>query len=442
MISKRQGARRIGGQGVAAVCLALLMMLPWGTIYAHGEIAQMAGIRMQSVHWFDTEIYPRNVAVNETVTVKGKFVVSNHWPSWLPSVEGWAFLNIGVPGPTFIREDVVINGMHQIRSTAFKFGEYYEYEVTLKARVPGRWHVHPLINVWEAGPIVGPAHWVEVTGSKGDFVHEATLLTGEVIDVENYGLDTQWTLHIFWMVVGVLWLWYWFRKPPVLMRRYVTLEEKGEDEGESKLITLTDVAVSIFAVLFVLGAALGWTIYANSKYPVTIPLQTGKIEAPVLPPPPEALAVKASVQRAEFNLPRRSLALKLEVTNGADRPIRVGEFLAGGARFVNPDVLKVERVDFYDSVAPDGVISNDPPLQPGETRVMTIVVEDALWEELRLSAIVYEADLQFAGMLFFYDDLGNRYFTEVGGTLIPQFLPSRGEGGRADLEAQDSETVS
>ncbi len=156
----------------------LLVVLMWAlfmpVVFAHGEIAQMAGIRMRTVHWFDTKIEPTQVKVNDIVTVRGKFMVSGHWPDYVAKPEEWVFLNIGVPGPVFVRMDATVNGMPQYQSTAFKRGEFYEYEVKMKARVPGEWHVHPLINVWEAGPISGPARFVQITGSKDDFVNTAT----------------------------------------------------------------------------------------------------------------------------------------------------------------------------------------------------------------------------------------------------------------------------
>ena len=157
------------------------MFLMWAVLmpaaFAHGEIAQMAGIRMRTVHWFDTQIEPTQVKVNDVVTVRGRFMVSGHWPDYVAKPEEWVFLNIGVPGPVFVRLDATVNGMPQYQSTAFKRGEFYEYEVKLKARVPGKWHVHPLINVWEAGPISGPARFVQITnaGLNESHVHDVTI---------------------------------------------------------------------------------------------------------------------------------------------------------------------------------------------------------------------------------------------------------------------------
>src|SRR5690606_36971827 len=113
--------------------------------------------------------------------------------------------------------------------------------------------------------------------------------------------------------------------------------------------------------------------------------------------------VKAEmVGAATFNLPLRRLEMDVRVTNGANRPVDVGQFLTGYMRFVNADVIPgVERQDSYDAVAPDGLIYEDGPIQPGETRVITVAMQDALWEEQRMTGLVEEPDLAMSGILFF-----------------------------------------
>lgn len=66
------------------LALAMLLTLA-GPLYsppadAHGERAQQASLRMRTLHWIDTEIQPRKVAVNETVRVTGRFMPSQFWP--------------------------------------------------------------------------------------------------------------------------------------------------------------------------------------------------------------------------------------------------------------------------------------------------------------------------------------------------------------------------
>ena len=425
---------------------ALLMVLMWALLvpvtYGHGEIAQMAGIRMRTIHWFDTEIQPTQVKVNDIVTVRGKFMVSGHWPDYVAKPEEWVFLNIGVPGPVFVRLDATINGMPQYQSTAFKRGEFYEYEVKLKARVPGEWHVHPLINVWEAGPIAGPARFVQIGGDKADFVNTVTLMDGELVDVENYGLSSMWSIHLLWVLVGLLWVGYWFRRLPVMMYRYVMVKEHGELEAERRLISIQDIVVSATFVVAIIGVTLGLMVWSLDRWSITIPLQTGKVEAPVIPLPESQQQVDVKVNRAQFDLPSRRLDMALEVSNRSTEPVRVGKFVTGYARFINPAVLEDMKHDRYDPVAPTGLSSDVEWIEPGQSRLINVTLADALWGEHRLTDIVAEPDLRFAGLMFFYSADGQRHVREIGARMTPNFLPGyvpvNRHGGHVTLESRGS----
>ena len=83
---------------------ALFVSLIAGDVMAHGERAQLASMRMRTVHWFDTHVSPLKVNVGDVVTVTGKFVTSEWYPHHMPSIADTVFLNIGVPGPTLLPE--------------------------------------------------------------------------------------------------------------------------------------------------------------------------------------------------------------------------------------------------------------------------------------------------------------------------------------------------
>lgn len=419
----------------------LLGAVPVSQVLAHGEHAQMASIRTKTIHWFDTKVSGVDLDpetkdyimdVNDKVRISGKFYVSEFWPAWLPSVEGSAFLTMGVPGPSFVRKNTILNGVHQIRSSTFYKGGYYEYSADLIARYPGRWHVHPLVNVWEAGPMVGDGDFITINGSMSDFENTATLITGETVELESYGLRTQVVMHVFWFITGALWIAYWFRKRPVLMYRYVMHKELDDDQlAQDKLITLQDVIVSAGAVLFVLVGTAGWLVWTQQNYPVTIPLQASKIVVPKGEIPAAARGVEVKIVEARFNLPLRNFRLDIEVSNQTGEDVALGEYVSGNTRFVNaavlPDVIKLN--DIYDPVAVDGlhVQGGNPVIKAGQTRAMTIFVADALWEELALTSIAQESDMSMAGLFFFYDRQGRRKFTEAGAMVIPIFDP-QGKG--------------
>lgn len=399
------------------VAVSVLLLVPMEAA-AHGERAQQGSMRTRSVHWFDLEIQPRQVAVNEVLTITGKFMPSEWWPEHIASIEDSSFLNIGVPGPVFVRVDSRVNGVPMIRSTRFELGRVYEYEIKLKGRTPGRYHAHPVISVEGAGPVIGPALWVEVTGDQADFEHTITTLTGETLNAETVAMGTIVGWNLLWFVIGIAWVGWWFRKLPVIMPRYIRVQQLGDDAN--RLITIPDMIVSFLfltGTLLIIAVGFLWT---QSKYPITTPLQTGKVEVEPLPEPPPAVHI--AIDEATYRIPGRSFQMEVTITNNTDSALRIGEFATANIRFINPDVLDVQPQDEDDLVAPNGLIVDAPPIEPGETRTISVFAEDALWETYRLTSLIYEPDSRFAGLLFLYDEEGNRYFQEIGAPMIPSFV--------------------
>ena len=394
-------------------------MLPLEAAFAHGERAQQAGLRMRTMNWFDVQISPVNVQVNDVVTIRGKFNPSTWWPDHMASIEESAFLNVGVAGPAFVRIDSRVNGVPMIRSTHFDLGKTYEFEIKIKARAPGRYHAHPVMSIEGAGPIIGPGTWLEVGGSQDDFVNTVETLTGETIDLETVGLTAIIWTHSFWLVVGIAWLFYWFRKTPVIMPRYNKIVEEGEARA-GELITMQDMVVSFVFFVFTLVAITGGYFWAQNEYPITTPLQTSKVDVPNLPDQEHVLDIK--VIKATYRIPGRSFKLDLDVTNLSDRTLRVGEFSTANIRFINKDVQPgLTRVDKQDLIAPDGLVVEGGAILPGQTTTISVYADDALWETYRLTSLIYDPDSRFAGMLFFFDENGERFHYEVGGAMLPEF---------------------
>lgn len=396
----------------------LLSLFSVDIAYAHGERAQQAGLRMRTVHWFDTQISTEKLDVNGTVTITGTFVPSKYWPEHMAGPDGTAYLNVGIPGPVFVRVDSSVNGIPMIRSTQFHKGETYKYSMTLKARTPGRYHIHPVLSVKDTGPVIGPGFWVDVGGSQADFVNNVTTLTGETIDLETYGMSNILGWSGLWFAIGLVWFIYWLTKCPIIIPRYRKVAELGDSADE--IITPTDKKVAAVTLAVTLSLIGGGYFWAQSEYPVTTPLQTGKVH---VPPYDDSASRKVSVKvdNATYRIPGRSFELKLTVHNGSDRPVRVARFTTANIRFVNPDVLSEKAKDAQDLVAPDGLRSDVKEIQPGETRQITIHAEDALWETYRLTSLIYDPDSRFGGMLFFMDDQNKFYYSEIGGNMIPVF---------------------
>ncbi|OUS10043.1 hypothetical protein A9Q89_11915 [Gammaproteobacteria bacterium 53_120_T64] len=415
---KRLIARKTG---LTALLAGLVMVLLAGDVMAHGERAQLASMRMRTVHWFDTKVEPLNVKVGDIVTVTGKLVTSEWWPKHMPSIEETVYLNIGVPGPTFLRLHSEVNGVPMMRSTAFPLGKVYEYKTVLRARIAGRYHVHPILNVKDAGSLVDKGTWLEVAEADdgAPFVNEITTLTGETINLETYGLDGVFTWHLIWIAMGVAYLLYWLIRKELFIPRFIRIRHLGSDRA-NELMTKKDFVVSSLFFTVSLALILGGYLWAEHKYPITIPLQTGLVEVEPIDIPTGGLEVE--VDHATYDLAGRSLSMQLQLTNNSAGPLRIGEFLTANIRFLNPDVNEGEIYEGEEMVSKDGLTVSVDTIQPGQTVDVELVASDALWEQYRMTGLIHDPDSRFAGMIFYYDENGERFFQEVGGAVLPNFF--------------------
>ena len=401
--------------------VALLITLTAAMFYtptasAHGEKSQAAFMRMRTIHWFDLNWSKEEVAVNDTMTISGKFFVFSGWPETVDKPE-ISFLNIGIPGPVFIRAGSWIGGQLVPRSVSLELGETYEFKVLLKARRPGDWHVHTMLNVKGGGPIIGPGKWVTVTGSMGSFVNPITTLTGETLDLETYNLSNTYFWHALWYGLGLLWVAYWSRKPLFVPRSIAVEAGKGDS-----LITPLDKKVTLgFAVGTILIVAVSMSS-TNEKYPITVPLQAGLlrgIKSLELPAP--TVAVK--IEDATYRVPGRAMQMTMTITNNGDSPVRLGEFNTAGVRFMDAAVAQDETGYPDDLLAEEGLTSSDnSPIAPGQSKTIQVTASDAAWEVYRLADLIYDPDSRFAGLLFFFDAAGNRQMVTIDAPLIPTFI--------------------
>jgi len=371
---------------------------------------------MRTIHWYDLNWSKDEVAINETMTISGKFHVFAGWPETVDKPEV-AFLNIGIPGPVFIRAGSWIGGQLVPRSVSLELGETYEFKVLLKARRPGDWHVHTMMNVQGGGPIIGPGKWVTITGSMGSFVNPIVTLTGETIDLENYALDNIYFWHAFWYAIGLAWLLFWVKRPMFIPRSIAVVDGKA-----NTLISATDKKVGMaFAVatVVIIAASMGST---NEAYPVTTPLQAGLMRG-IQPIEKEAASVAVKVEDATYRVPGRAMQMTLTITNNGDAAVQLGEFMTASVRFLDAAVYEDETGYPDDLLAEEGLtVSDNSPLAPGETRTVEVTASDAAWEVYRLADLIYDPDSRFAGLLFFFDEEGNRQMVQVDAPLIPSFI--------------------
>lgn len=410
-----------GKKWLGSLMAGLVLVLLAGDALAHGERAQLASMRMRTVHWFDTKVEPLNIKVGDIVTVTGKLVTSEWWPKHMPGIDETVFLNMGVPGPTFLRLHSEVNGVPMMRSTAFPLGKVYEYKTVMRARIAGRYHVHPILNVKDSGSLVDKGTWVEVAEADSDapFINEVTTLPGDTINLETYGLKGVYTWHLIWIAMGVAYLLYWLIRKELFIPRFIRIRELGADRA-NELLTKRDFVVGSVFFTATLALILGGYLWAENKYPITIPLQTGLVEVEPIEIPTGGLTIE--VDHATYDLAGRSLSMQFQMTNNSDSPLRIGEFLTANIRFLNPNVNEGEIYEGEEMVSKDGLTASVDVIQPGQTVEVELVASDALWEQYRMTGLIHDPDSRFAGMVFYYDENGQRFFQEVGGAVLPNFF--------------------
>ncbi|MFZ2172181.1 MAG: bacterial ammonia monooxygenase, subunit AmoB [Methylococcaceae bacterium] len=405
-------------KSVASLSFILsLYILNIQTVMAHGEKALEPFIRMRTIQWYDVQWSKQKFTVNEEISVSGKFHVAEDWPVSVPKPDA-AFLNISTPGPVLIRAERFLNGKPYVNSVALQPGGDYTFKVVLKGRLPGRYHIHPFFNLKDAGQVMGPGVWLEVSGNAADFRNEVKTINGEVINMETYGLSNGIFWHVFWGALAAAWLLWWVRRP-LFIPRYRMLQAGLEDE----LVTQQDKhiakAILIGVPLFVLGA--NWMTI--SEYPKAIPLQAALDQILPLSAQVNAGVVDVDTLKAEYRIPERAMTFLVKVNNRSDKPIQVGELAIANVRFLNNEFAMLSQDNADRMIAPDGlVLDNATPIQPGEERTMTIIAKDALWESERLDGLIRDSDSRIGGLLFFYDGLlGERFISSITAAVIPKF---------------------
>ncbi|MGZ8095118.1 MAG: bacterial ammonia monooxygenase, subunit AmoB [Methylosarcina sp.] len=387
------------------------------TVIAHGEKALEPFIRMRTIQWYDVQWSKQKFAVNEEISVSGKFHVAEDWPVSVPKPDA-AFLNISTPGPVLIRTERYLNEKPYVNSVALQPGGDYSFKVVLKGRLPGRYHIHPFFNLKDAGQVMGPGVWLDVSGDASDFSNEAKTINGEVINMETYGLGNGVFWHIVWGVLASAWLLWWVRRP-LFIPRYRMLQAGLEGELVTQQDKHIGKAILIGVPLFVLAA--NWM--AINQHPKAIPLQAALDQILPLSAQVNAGIVDVDTLKAEYRIPERAMTFLVKVNNRSDKPVQVGELAVANVRFLNKEFAQPSQDNTDRMIAPDGLtLSDATPIQPGEERTMTIIAKDALWESERLDGLIRDSDSRIGGLLFFYDGLiGERFISSITAAVIPKF---------------------
>ena len=398
------------------VLLAVAISLAFHTAaFAHGERAQEPSLRLSTIQWYDTKWSSDQIAVNQELTLSGRFHVMENWPLEIPSPAGLSFLNVGVPGPVFIRTASSINGVSGVSSMSLALGRDYEYRIVLKGRIPGRYHVHPMLDVRDTGPILGPGKWVSVTGDAARFQDRVTTLTGQRLDLADFGLRAIAGWHLVWVAVALCWLAYWIRKP-LLMPRYQAVQA---GDGE-RLITRNDRIAAALMLGVTLILAISETALTSAAYPVTVPLQSNQTKVPALPD--STAQIRIQPEEVTYLVPGRTVVLHLSVRNDTQEQIRLGEFTTANLRFLNAAVVRAESGYPKDLIAPAGlVVQPDTPIAPGSTQQVVVEATSSVWETDRLTALMSDPTNRIGGLLMFYAPDSQRSVVEFSSPIVPTF---------------------
>ena len=408
------GVLGLYGAAIGAASLALTLGADVKTASAHGERSQEPFLRMRSIQWYDMKWQPKVTKVNDIATMTGKFHLAEDWPRAVGK-PGRAFFNVGSPSPVFVRLSTKLNGHPTFISGPLEIGRDYEFEVKLKARIPGRHHMHAMVNVKDAGPIAGPASWMNISGSWDDFTNPITTLTGKNIDLETFNFSNGIFWHLVWLGLGCFWIGYFVAKPMFLPRSRVLLAY-----GDELLTSPTDRKVGLVVAILTCAIVWGGYRYTETVHPYTVPIQAGESKVEPLPIAPNPVAIK--VTHANYDVPGRALRVTMEITNNGDSPVSIGEFTTAGVRFVNKLGQTHLDPDYPRELVATGLsMDDDRAGQPGETREVKMEAKDALWEVQRLMALLGDPESRFGGLLMTWDESGTRYINSIAGAVIPVF---------------------
>ena len=373
-----------------SLCTLCTIVVP--SVHAHGEHNLEPFIRMRGVTFFNVRFSHDQLKVNETMTMTGKFRLMRAWPRMLTTPE-LSWIGILVPGPKLAVRERWINGRFIQNSFHTELGAIYDFKMVLQAREPGRYHIHPLVNLSDTGGLVGPAKWITVI--RGDAPPSYTVevpATGEIIDLEHFGFARIVGWHLVFGILGIAWLGYWAGRPIIV--RYALLLE-GVDEEQ---ITDKDRRVSVIFGAVLLVLVIGGLWVTNSGSPPTIPHQTGSIwDLSGLPHPH---AVQTKVKEFRYNTTQRALSIQVDATNNSDRPVLLRKFNTSYLTFINQNSQalypEVQNEVPVMKVKPEGLI------QPGETKALTLTMQDAVWETDRFIEFD-QPQITAAGVLVFTD---------------------------------------
>ncbi len=400
---------------IAVLLLGPVLAMWWvAAAYAHGEKAQEAFLRMQTVAFFDTkfatdepEAGDITLKQGEEWTVEGTMKILETWPKTIDEPEV-GYIGVTTQGPVSIMTGRVVNGKETPHSIYLGRGDVFNYKMTLQGRLVGRWHVHPIIGVEGAGSVMGPGRWLIVEEASGGFSFPITLMNGETVDLENYGISLVWTLNLLGLVLGLWFMWHWTVPRATITRLAINLKIGLHDTGEDfGLIQPKDYKVmDLLAVITIVLLGAGYW-YGAATYPGGIPQQVIRFTPPEAHADPNFVKISAT-QQAKYDVAEHTLVLPFEVTNTGSSPMTVAGFNTSTLVFSSNSSSGGRQVNVEPSDA----------IYPNETKSLTLSMRDTVWEEERMMPIG-EALMSVTGVVTFENQEGQKNRITVQMPLNP-----------------------
>lgn len=381
--------------------------------FAHGEDKQPPNLRTRTVHFYDVQFSSPTMKVGDTFTMRGNMYLTQGWPDGVVNPDVTQ-LTVVAPGPTVLVKDRQIDGKFIAGSMRLEKGRNYPFAITVEARVPGKWHLHPMLTIEGAGGLIGPGQWIQVDGAPAGapFTNNATLLDGEVVDLETFNTSTSILWHALYLIPAILLLVYWFGKP--LMPRLVALVsgEKQPDE----LVTKRDIKVTVALSVVVLAITAVGFVYALFRWPDILPLQVPNTVAPA----GQILTTTATGEvtgLAKFDEPRNTLTANIKIKNNGAGPIELTELETGNVRFTPvPDPahpgIRME-------------LNGPTTFAPGEEREVSVKL---LAPDFAQHALIPRAEVSadVGGLLVFKDAAGAVSLAEVSMPVVTERVQAMG----------------
>nr|ANC58119.1 particulate methane monooxygenase PmoB subunit apoprotein [Candidatus Methylacidiphilum infernorum] len=396
-----------------SIIYGVLMLINAPPVYSSGigERAQEAILRMRTAQFYDVRFSSNHLKVGEDLVVTGKVMILPIWPHEL-GFSGIGYINFFEPGPRLVRKETVVNGQPLFSSMIIKLGDNYEFKEVLTARQPGTWPVGVTMNIKDIGPIVGPSIKVAIDPSNSPFTYVIKTLTGQTINLENYGLSRAFGWSMLWVFLGIGWLYYWLILKPTAPRLGLAYLEK-----EDELITKKDTQFGLLFLGIVVILVFGGAFITSKQFPIVIPLQ--KTFVRIDPLAPEPAFVEAKVTKATYNVQQRSLDFDLQVTNKGNDKVYLKRFQTANVAFLNPSAPNNQWPS--DSPEVNGgelQITPSEPILAGETKTLHVKAQGSAWEVERLSTIYKETSSRFGGLLFFSDSEGRRNIIAIADQFV------------------------